>query len=376
MPTNTNRFESIDICRGIGIIIVLYMHGLQIAFEGLSGLKETNYAVQMQILSSFIMALFFFISGLVSHHRAWQKTIFTSLYLFVIAISVQIIGWLFVSLANINKNLSILEIMENLFRPLLILADFKIPVLWFFVSLAFIKIAYEGIIRANLVWRIVIILSIIGLYLVNRVTGKLYFEIGAILPGLIFYAIGQFLGKSMIGKIESNATILKLIVFITALIMLAFLNHGGLAPLDHGGLVNPFDNDPDFWVNFEIKIDSGNVGFFPLFIANGLLGSFAAVYLSVIIFRNSKTVSSFLSKVGRHTIELLIINGIFISTIPRELSEIIGIKNDGFSPIILVVILTLIQIVLLPLWIKIVSPLLTMCKAMSNNIIVKVANFI
>jgi fucose 4-O-acetylase-like acetyltransferase len=376
VPATTKRFESIDICRGIGIIIVLYMHVLEISFWGVSGLKDTQYAVQMQFFSSFIMSLFFLISGLVSHHRDWRKTFYTSLYLIVIAISVQILGWLIITLIRGNEHQTALSMMKSFFKPLITLSDFNISVMWFFITLAFVKIAYEGIIRSNLVGRVIIILAIIGFYLVNRVTGKLYFEIGAVLPAFIFYALGQYLGKSIIQKIESRATLLKFIVIFSAAIFLALFNHGGQAPFDYGGLVNPFANNPDFWVDFEIMIATGDVGFFPFFILSGFLGSCAVLCGAVIIFRNYNKVSSVLSKVGTHTIELLIINGILIESIPWQLSRILGLKNDGFSPIILALTLTLIQLVLLPLWIKILSPLMTACRAISQGIMARAARFV
>jgi fucose 4-O-acetylase-like acetyltransferase len=368
LPAVTKRLESLDICRGIAIILVIYGHALEISFPEISRTTDTLFILQWQVIYSFHMSLFFFISGLVYRHHDWHKVFSSSLYLIAISISVQIIGWLIVVLINANEHQTVLSMMKSFFRPLLTLSEFTVSVLWFLVALAFVRIAYECILRSSAGWRLVIVLIVIASFVVNRAAEKYIFQIGPLLPGLIFYAIGQHIGKSNIHKIERKATILKLLVATAAVIV--------LAPLNQGDLINPFEKVVNKYDHFGVILAGGEIGFFPIFLATGILGSFAALYGAFIIFRRYKTVSFLLSKIGRHTIELLIINGLIMTINPGNLYEFIGTKNDGLSCMILAVALTSIQLALLPIWIKILKPLMTTCKIVSQNIMGRAASYV
>lgn len=97
----TKRLSWIDICRGIGILLVVYGHAL----DG-NGLRYLIYA--------FHMPLFFFLSGIVFHHKKYEsfwiylkKDIRRILIPYLIFAFLSLLLWFFIGLPENHRTTSL-----------------------------------------------------------------------------------------------------------------------------------------------------------------------------------------------------------------------------------------------------------------------------
>ncbi len=286
-----------DIARGIGMLLVIYGHFLEPMYPAHNGRPAIEAAAaQWQVIYSFHMMLFFFVSGSVNRNLT-KKTIpdvlRASLRLLALAWVVHILGALFSLAINPEARSSVSGALWSIFDPVLEGYLWSVGVLWFLTSLCFVQIlAYFSLRWLPALAVVIVAMAATSLtdYLPEQYLIKTW------MPGLAFFSLGYLLSQKQLRWPVWGA-----IPLLAATILLAPLNHGcsfSFSEICGNGL-------------FGVKMFAGKYGFLPLFFLSSLAGSLTVVCLSkgLSAFNSSRL----LSYIGKNSLELFFING-FVAT--------------------------------------------------------------
>lgn len=194
------RNKAIDIARGIGILLVIYGHTVEIGFIARPDGKFIKEAFeQWQFIYSFHMPLFYFISGMsasVTKHKDKNKLWNSVCHLLILAASIHIISFIPSILATAAG------LPASHFTPWslqsLLVGNGLVPIsIWFLVSLATVQICFYAFYYGNIFSKSsVAIICMVSLALEQDWPVQNYFQIKSLLPGLIFFLAG-FCGYSI-----------------------------------------------------------------------------------------------------------------------------------------------------------------------------------
>ncbi|MBI4724286.1 MAG: acyltransferase family protein [Rhodomicrobium sp.] len=298
-----------DIARGIGMVLVIWGHFLEPVYPARPDLGRefaSSAFAQWQVIYSFHMMLFFFVSGAVNRNltkKLWPDVLRGSLRLLALAWVVHILGVLFAMATGFAP-----EATRSLWDAAFAIGDpiaegflWSVGVLWFLTSLCFVQLlAYLSLrnFPALAVVLVAMAATAITVYLPDQYLLKTW------LPGLSFFALGYLFSQWQV-----RWPFWAAIPLIAAVILLAPLNHGctfSLTQICEG--------------SFGVRMFAGSYGFLPLFFLSSLVGSLAAVCLSAGLarFRASKI----LAYAGRRSLELFIINGFVATFLPSYIAQI------------------------------------------------------
>ncbi len=190
MQVKTERISWIDIARGIGIILVIYGHGL-------------NAESVRHLIYAFHMPLFFFLSGIVYHHRTYprftafiQKSIKSILLPYLLFTSLSYLIWM------VNRDPHLVSLDQFKHHALQMLYAngnngglFFNVVLWFLPCLFITKITFAFITQkiSNPRWiaAILFLFSLVGYASSVFFKGvKLPFGIETALTAIVFFGLG------------------------------------------------------------------------------------------------------------------------------------------------------------------------------------------
>jgi fucose 4-O-acetylase-like acetyltransferase len=293
-----------DIARGIGMALVIYGHFLEPMYPAHNGRPVIESAAgQWQIIYSFHMMLFFFVSGAVNRSlpkKAWPDVLRGSLRLLALAWVVHIMGALLNLALQPELRGSFWAAAWSIVDPILEGYKWSVGVLWFLTSLCFVQLLAYVTLRRFPALAVVIAATAataITAYLPEQYMMKTW------APGLCFFALGYLFSQWQV-RWQFWAAIP---LFLT-LILIAPLNHG--CPFSFTQTCGNPQYGP-----FGVQMFAGNYGFLPLFFLSSLVGSLAVVCLSAGFARLSA--SDLVAYMGRKSLELFFING-FVATFLRD----------------------------------------------------------
>lgn len=299
-----------DIARGIGMMLVIYGHFLEPMYPAHDSKPFNALAAdQWQVIYSFHMMLFFFISGAVNRNlpkKAWPDVLRGSLRLLALTWVVHVLGVIFPVAVNfiggfvpvhtgiaLEAPHSLKDFAAALFLPILEGYEWSIGVLWFLTSLCFVQIlAYLSLRRfpALAVMLVAMAVTAFTSYLPDQYLMKTW------APGLSFFALGFLFSQWQI-----RWRFWPAVPLFAALIFIAPLNHGCTFSFAQSCGSVPF----------SVRMFMGDYGFLPIFFLSSLAGSLAVVCLSAGLAKFS--VFELIAYMGRKSLELFFING-FVAT--------------------------------------------------------------
>lgn len=297
---NKNRFDDIDILRGIGIIIMVMGH------VGFSGIFDVW-------IHSYHMPLFFVISGYffkITESFSIKSLVYKKFKSLIVP---------YLSFGLLHYFLWLIFFMDSesvWYAPLLRLFTFnteKLPIagaLWFFTALFFCEIFYNFIVyyvKKSIVADFVILVLSLGTSLITTLTEfRLPLTIDIALSCLIYYHIGRYLRKvtdnfELREKCKNHCvkTIVVAVALMIVNIVLSFCN----------GYVN---------------IKMGWHAVIPLTWINALIGISSLYLCSVFIDHKVKYIKEILVFIGRNSIVYLCLNQLIIMLLIKLIGAPIG----------------------------------------------------
>lgn len=309
MASAKGRDATYDIARGIGMTLVIYGHLLEALFPARPDLGKPfidSAFLQWQVIYSFHMVLFFFISGAVNRslpNKAWPDVLRGSLRLLALVWVVHLIGIFFVIAFGYapDARKSFYDGAVAVLDPIIEGSSWSIGVLWFLTSLCFVQILAYFVLRRTTSFAVVIAAIAIG---IGAMYAPNYFLFRSWFPGLAFFVMGFLMTKWNV-----KLPVWLWLPLVPLLVWLAPLNTGC-----HFTLVRScYDVGPGL---FGVWMFAGIYGFIPLFYLSGILGALAVVSLSrgLARFQASKV----FVYMGQNSLNLFIVNGfvaVFLSPI-------------------------------------------------------------
>lgn len=340
------------------MLLVVYGHALEILFNNRTDYKISISAFdQYQIIFSFHMMAFFAISGMANINitkKSFAYLLISSLTLALFALFSHVLGVVLKFLLHMLGFAESPLILTDLIVPLVKGNWFSLVVIWFLISLAAVQgIAFAYLKYPRYRW-VVILLSTLPLLLLDRYHG--YWMSRTWLPGLVFFLIGYFYRKHGCRVSAWAFPILLAVVCFTA-------------PLNHGCWFSFLKQCPDIErpERFAVLVLTGTYGFVPLFAMTALCGWLMLMSGSEIA-RLIK-IDRPLAYVGKHTLELLVINGVVLVFFQPSLQGVLMPSEDFWQTVVLAAAITIPQVLLLFLFKEPVRRLLRASDACSRSIV-------
>ncbi len=321
--------------------IVLYGHALEVLFlERPDATVFESAFLQYKVLAAFAMPLFFLVSGAGAAKLAgkgWRNVLKTSLFLLVLAYCVHALGLLALAAQQGLGGGPDIDLLRYGIESSLKGRDFSTVVVWFLVSLAFVRLIAFAIFRLappRLAWAIVAAIGLASLvvpYLPHAFMLRTWFA------GTMFFALGM----GMAGRFGQASPWLAF-ALAPVVAWLALANRG----CDY----DPLSVCPQVQLGGEsvVWLHAGEVGFIPLFYLTAMLGCALALCVSRALA--TSVIGPPLARIGRKTLELLVINGFVLVFLQPALKHIpLGQAGLWLYPLLLAGVLAL-HLVLLRLF--------------------------
>lgn len=324
------RDAGLDVIRGLGMILVIYGHMLQILFhKRLDGGFSMIAFEQWQAIYGFHMPLFFMISGMVSGQffgKTWKPVLARSLYFVLLAYIVDILGMVAgLLMPGSSAGLDGAMLRDYLINHLLLADLFSTITPWYLVAFAVVRLAAFALLALRGIPR----WSLMGLLILGFGASYLgesnFFHIRAWVPGIVFFLLGNYLAV--------HAVNIRLPVGFILLGAAAYLAHfnGGCSLAWQLSCENA--ELPGY---FAVLMIFGLYGNIWLFFVTAILGAVGMVGIGR--WLAGTKLATPVSYIGRNTLNLLIINGFFLVFANPWLRDVVPIyETVGFYVLLAVV---------------------------------------
>ncbi|WAC47738.1 acyltransferase [Asticcacaulis sp. SL142] len=352
-PAKAAKQSSVgDVARGISILLVLLVHCIVIFnYPGTVRHTDASAAEAGRIISTFIMPAFYFISGLSAlglASRSMRKITTSALRFILLAFVTQLLAAPLLFIAN--PDMDWLTLSVKVIRPLLTGKDFILVVTWFFVSLAGVQVLAWLYLRQSLWLKLGVVATVIAAYLMTALTGKTWFMMHTWAIGLLFFLAGRAYAKRPVTNLKPLYALATSIACVLLLMLTYNLNKGcAFSPTEVCEI-------PSGYPRFYIDVVYGQFGFMPYFLLCAIIGIIGLMTLSMCLSHTKYAPN--IARIGKNTLVLLMINGVFVALSPSLLADIIPTLPDTW---ILSVALVAAQVALYPIMSKPINNLLHIC---------------
>lgn len=275
------RVKWIDIVKGIGIILVVLSHSLNL---------ENSLLIKW--FNSFFMPMFFIMTGYTIKKMNKRKLIFDLVYLLKVYFIWASIGMAFSFVLDIIKGNRIYYAQE-IFN-LIICKNIYNYSLWFIFAIAISKFIYTIILnKSNNRFSTECILSLlvsgIGLGVTQNINYDIAFKFDIALTMTIFIFLGRLM-KRYDFDIKKNSLHIKLLIIasISSIIFGIYLNQ-------------------------NVAVFKAQYGNFIYFVVSALSGSYIIIILSKIIESYTHIGTKILSYIGENTLIILCTHSLFLA---------------------------------------------------------------
>ena len=292
-----DRISWIDVCRGIGIILVIYGHGLSAhAFR--------------YVMYAFHMPLFFFLSGIVFHHRQHQafwpyvKKSFRGILIPYLGFAIlSFLLWLPDALPHLPLHTIVIQFLSTFYgnsnNGYLAFNN----ILWFLPCLFVVRIAFMLITqRTTTTQSLAFILAITSLlgyaFSLALPTLKLPFGTETAITGLVFYGMG-YLWSTHATQLQ---TLMQTRVRLLTISIISL------------GLMYAFASFNFSLYGQQIDMRLNHLNNYALFYLGALCGILGCISVSMLIRKNT-----LLEYIGQHSLPLFAFHLLVFSYISRAL---------------------------------------------------------
>jgi fucose 4-O-acetylase-like acetyltransferase len=374
--TATGRNQTIDLLRGMAMLLVIYGHALEMFFVPNMRADHGFDRVAFQawsLIYSFHMPAFYFVSGMTAIYfatRPFRKILLTALTFILLADFAHLLGAVpFVGVA-IYHHVPTIHIVKNVIRPFVAGWGYCLVLPWFLVSLALVQVLAWLHIHARLMGKALIWFGVVAIYLLVHHYGKLYFQAQSWAVGLAFFLAGrEAMWHEHFIPEKPRSVFLLLACLAAALLFFSY-------PLNRGCMLDPSQTCSAAAGTqvFAVSLLYGLIGFPPLFFFTAFAGIAALGFLALAM-QGTRFMPA-LSWVGRNTLPLLILNGFVLVFAEKILSKVLSIGLLGVPSLIWAALLTAIQIALLPVVIPALTKLYDFSRSLADLSLIRLNRLI
>jgi fucose 4-O-acetylase-like acetyltransferase len=321
------RIVAIDVARGVAILLVVYGHAIEIMCnkrpDGFFSLYEFD---QWRFLYSFHMPLFFMISGMASiaiAKKTPQEQLSRFLFLVLLAVLMHLAGAaIVVALSVVHGTFGWTSAAKTVFMPLVQGMDYSTVIGWFLVSLAAVSALYYACVRfhrpAYVVVGLILALSfgsdLYDQYHFDFVAKHNIWQLNTWWVGFLFFTLGAHFHRLVRTPKSLAALAACALALMAATAVASAHNHG--CTFSYAAVCRDMYGTQ----YFSIKMNRGYFGFLPVFFFAAACGSVGMYYFSAALARAKA--GRWLAWLGRHTLEMLLINGFVLRFLNQNVNAI------------------------------------------------------
>ncbi len=309
--------DPLEIGRGLAIVAVIYGHALApwVLTAG-ENFSETAF-LQWKFGASFTMALFFFLSGLGwREEKSLAHTLRQSLTLILIALMASVaydlvrlaVGAFGLAAQLGGHTLTFSGFAAGLSQMIFIGDYYSLSPLWFIVALALVRVIAALAARLNRLaaGALALALLVLSMAAIDN-DWRSFYQLKALGAGFAFFMLGHYArGHYHALRARAFAPYAVLAVGLIGAALTFRLNQGCRWDAVAQCGVDWLDG------HFGVAMIHGQIGNAPLFALTALLGVAGALGASIVLARLGGVVASKLESWGAHSLNLLIVNSVFL----------------------------------------------------------------
>lgn len=341
------RANVLDVGRGIAILSVIYGHALAPWFMSAGPNFSEAAFLQWKFGAAFMMVFFFFLSGV-----GWRdgKSLVTTMRQ---ALALVLITWLASALFDVLRLAATLggfaqmlgiapldpyRFVRGLARMAVLGDQYSLTALWFLVASAIVRVLGAFAIRVGKGALIALAIALLALTLTSTDLGwRNVYQINLIGVAFAAFVAGHF-ARDLVAMLERSPS--------AAYALLLIGGGGTLATfhLNDGCQWNVFAQCGQAWLDdrFGVSMVIGQFGNLPMFFITGILGIGFAVALSTLIARFGGRVGAKLESWGRNSLNLLIVNALFLHLLNPQVERWVVPRVEGEGLLFFVTLFALI----------------------------------
>ena len=359
------RKSYIDVAKGVGILLVVMGHALELHLgDGAGGARGAAFSSSAftvwKFIYSFHMPLFFVLAGLATGRLSGtrpDRAAAGALSLVLVATALQLVFAplrLALALPSEASMATLTDIVRAVVWPALKLECYAIVVVWFLPCLALVRLASWRIANATPAAAAAWIAALGLACLTEQHLGVGYLQLRSIIVAAAFFAVGQCLGDLRLDRLprRTHATVFGAALLIALLTFDA--NHGCAFSIARA-CPGPRYGE------FAVLMVSGAFGFFPLFAVSALAGSIAVLSAGLLLEGRARL----LGFIGQRSIDVLIVNGVVLTFVQPLLAPHVA----GFAPPLVALPLTALQVAVAVALHPILNALLSSCRGAATRLL-------
>ncbi len=314
------------------MLLVIYGHLLEPIYPARPDLGRDFASLafaQWQVIYSFHMMLFFFVSGVVNRSlpkKPWHEALRASLRLLALAWVVHLLGVFVAFVSGTRPDLfaSAQTALSGTLLPLVQGYYWSVGVLWFLTSLCCVQFLAYLCLHFRIPPPLIIVAALIGTVAVVYLDAPNQFLFRTWMPALSFFVLG-FVWSQHLPRLPGWT----LVPLCIAVVLLAPLNGG--CSFSAGETCEP---------TFGVRMFAGAYGYLPLFFLSAVVGTLAVASASMLLAKTA--LAEFLATIGRNSLELFIINGFVATFLPPVIAGVRWPASSWwFYPIAAVIVIAL-----------------------------------
>lgn len=311
------QLNPLDIGRGLAIVSVIYGHALApwVLTAG-ANFNEAAF-LQWKFGAAFMMAFFFFLSGLGwREDKPFAHTVRQSLTLVFIALAASVaydlvrLGASLTGLASqLGGNTLTFSGFGAALSQMVFIGDYySLSPLWFIVALAVVRVIAALVPRKKPLIVAAIALGLIVLSMAAiDLDWRSYYQLKPLGVGFAVFMLGHY-ARDHVQTLRSRPAAAY------ALLLIGLAGAALTFHLNEGCRWDAFARCPEAWLDsrFGVAMIHGQIGNIPLFAFTAAMGIAFAMSLSILLARFGGAVARQLESWGALSLNLLIINALFL----------------------------------------------------------------
>jgi fucose 4-O-acetylase-like acetyltransferase len=328
------RVTTLDVGRGLAIVSVIYGHALAPWFMAAGERFSEPAFLQWKFGASFMMVFFFFLSGVGWRaEKAFTVTLRQSISLVLIAWLASVVfdagrllvGWSGFATAPGEPALDLMSFLRGAARMGVVGDQYSLTALWFLAALAIVRVLAAIVVRAGPLVTVLATLALLALTLTSTSLGwRNIYQLNLIGVAFAAFIVGHALSAGVRALERSVLAALAVLTVCGAATALTF-------DLNDGCLWDVTGHCGQDWLNdgFGVSMFSGQYGNLPLFFFTAAVGTGFAMALCILIARQNGLVGRRLEAWGRNSLNLLIVNSLFLHVANPLIEHWIVPRVDG-----------------------------------------------
>jgi fucose 4-O-acetylase-like acetyltransferase len=325
---NTPNSRSLDVGRGIAILSVMYGHALAPWFMDAGAHFSAPAYLIWKFGASFMMPFFFFLSGV-----AWRAerslsvtlrqsvtlvliTLFASLAFDVVRVILTLTGAAHVmGVTPVDP----LGYVRHALKMTFLGSNYSMGALWFLTALGVARMMAAIVSRAGMAVTALFAVVLLAVSFGSTAWGWInFYQLNLIGVGFVFFLAGRATRDLWVWAIKAPSWCVAALVVSGVAVATTFdLNHGCRWDFGQCGVG---------WLNgrFGVTMIHGEFGNLPLFMFTATLGVVFVGTLSILLAKFTGPVGERLARWGRNSLNLLIVNCIFLQLLNPVLARFVA----------------------------------------------------